>query len=293
MASPLKSLLSDSCRYLKSFQMYLERCNEHRLMQDFINNQLPNILSRTVRGKSHLNVIGVGSGSGEIDLKMLSALHLKNPHITVDNEVVELNPQQLSDFRDLVSLTPGLDYIRFHWYEMTAEEFEEQWKEKKMTKKVDLIHMFQMLYYVRDAGATISFFQSLLNRNGKLLFTLLSENSGWAKLWQTHSYQVCNKEINQVSTNDIKGLLDSKGLSYQGFALPCQIDITECFTEGDENGELLLDFLTHVLHFSKSAPPELKTEVMELLRHPDCSMESDGKIMLKHDCELVVIDQHS
>lgn len=32
----------------------------------------------------------------------------------------------------------------------------------------------QMLYYVKDPGATISFFQSLLDKNGKLLIILVS-----------------------------------------------------------------------------------------------------------------------
>lgn len=31
-----------------------------------------------------------------------------------------------------------------------------------------------MLYYVKDPGATISFFQSLLDKNGKLLIILVS-----------------------------------------------------------------------------------------------------------------------
>lgn len=31
-----------------------------------------------------------------------------------------------------------------------------------------------MLYYVKDPGATVSFFQSLLNKNGKLLIILVS-----------------------------------------------------------------------------------------------------------------------
>lgn len=32
----------------------------------------------------------------------------------------------------------------------------------------------QMLYYVKDPGATINFFQSLLDKNGKLLIILVS-----------------------------------------------------------------------------------------------------------------------
>lgn len=36
---------------------------------------------------------------GELDLEMLSVLHTKHPGVTVDNEVVEPNSQQLLNYR--------------------------------------------------------------------------------------------------------------------------------------------------------------------------------------------------
>lgn len=45
----------------------------------------------------------------------------------------------------LVSQKPGLDYINFSWNKMTAAEFECQWKEKKMNKKADFIHLIQVV----------------------------------------------------------------------------------------------------------------------------------------------------
>ncbi|XP_075965504.1 histamine N-methyltransferase isoform X1 [Anarhichas minor] len=292
MASSLMSLVNDDSRYQKCFQLFLERSSEHQCMRDFIHNMLPDILASIGNGKSHLNVIGVGSGAGEIDLEMLSELRLKHPGVTVDNEVVEPSSTQLNNYRVLVSQNPGLDYIKFTWNQMTAIEFEEHWKVKKMTKKADFIHMIQMLYYVKDPGATMSFFRSLLDKNGKLLLMLVSGESGWEKLWRTYRNQLCNTEISQcVTTGDIKSLLDSKGVSYQSYELPSQMDITECFTEGDEKGELLLDFLTEVLDFSKTASSELKAGVLELLRHPDCSVESNGKVIFNNNLGVIVIDQ--
>nr|XP_046260170.1 histamine N-methyltransferase [Scatophagus argus] len=294
MASTLKSLANDDNRYQKSFKLFLERSSEHQCMQDFIHSQLPDILASIGKGKSHLNVIGVGSGAGEIDLEMLSELRLKHPGVTVDNEVVEPSAQQLHNYKVLVSQKPGLDYVKFSWNKMTASEFEEHWKAKKMTKKADFIHLIQMLYYVKNPGATVSFFQSLLDKDGKLLIILVSGESGWGKLWQIFRNQLSNTEMSQcVTTADIKSYLDSKGVSYQSYDLPSQMDITECFTEGDEKGELLLDFLTEVLDFSKTASPELKAGVLELLRHPDCSVESNGKVIFNNNLGVIVIDQHT
>lgn len=68
------------------------------------------------------------------------------------------------------------------------------------------------------------------------------------------------------------------------------MDITECFTPGDEKGELLLDFLTEVLEFGKTAPPELRAGVNDLLRHPDCSVESNGRVMFNNNLGAIVLN---
>lgn len=129
---------------------------------------------------------------------------------------------------------------------------------------------------------------------GHVFMSSFQGESGWGKLWRSYREQLCNTEISQcVTTGDIKSFLDSKGVSYQSYELPSQMDITECFTEGDEKGELLLDFLTEVLDFCKTAPPELKAGVMQLLRHPDCSVETNGKIIFNNNLEVIVMDQLS
>ena len=85
-------------------------------------------------------------------------------------------------------------------------------------------------------------------------------------------------------------MLDSKGIGYRSYQVPAFLDISECFVEGNANGELLVDFLLQVEDFSRMAPAELKAEVMELLRHPDCSVETDGKILFNNSIEALVLD---
>ncbi|KAK3517092.1 hypothetical protein QTP86_019362, partial [Hemibagrus guttatus] len=131
---------------------------------------------------------------------------------------------------------------------MMASEFESDWKQRNTDQKLDFIHTIQMLYYVTDPETMVSFFRSLLNKDGKLLIILVSSH-----------------------------------------ILPSKMDITECFTAGDEKGELLLDFLTEVLEFSKNASPELKAGVLELLKHPECSREVDGRIIFNNNLEALVL----
>lgn len=125
-------------------------------------------------------------------------------------------------------------------------------------------------------------------------FSSVPGKSGWGKLWRTYRAQLCQPDISHcVTTGDIKSFLDSKGVRYQSYELPSQMEITECFTEGDEKGELLLDFLTEVLDFSNTASPELRAGVLEMLRHPDCSVESNGKVIFNNNLEAIVLDQLS
>ncbi|XP_055006041.1 histamine N-methyltransferase-like isoform X1 [Boleophthalmus pectinirostris] len=291
MASPLQCLVHDDGRYQKSFELFLERSSEHQAMRDFILNTLPDIVASVGNGKSQLNVIGVGSGAGKIDLEMISQLRLKHPGVLVDNEVVEPSSQQLHNYKVMVNQKPDLDYIKFTWNKMTASEFEEQWRQNNITKKADFIHMVQVLYYVKDPGATINFFQSLLDKNGKLLILLVSGDSGWGKLWETFRSQLCNTEISQcVTTADIKSLLDARRVPYKSYELQSHMDITECFTDGDETGELMLDFLTEVLHFSKTASPELRQGVLRLLRDPQCSLEKEGRVLFNNNLGVIVVD---
>ena len=93
-----------------------------------------------------------------------------------------------------------------------------------------------------------------------------------------------------MTTSDIKSGLESKGVGYRSYLLPSQLDISECFVEGSEKGELLLDFLTEVLDFSGTAPAELKAGVLEMLLHPDCSVETDGKVLFNNSLEALVLE---
>ncbi|XP_066542895.1 histamine N-methyltransferase-like [Hoplias malabaricus] len=291
MAAPLRCLVEDYPRYLQAFQLFLECSSEHQCMREFIQKTLPEILSSIGAEKDTLNVMGVGSGAGEMDLEMLGQLHLLYPGAKVDNEVVEPSGDMVYRYKDLVSKTPDLDHIALRCNKMTASEFEENWKQRNTNKKMDFIHLIQMLYFVNDPEATVTFFRSLLNKDGKMLIVLVSGDSGWSRLWRTYKQELCNTDISQcVTTGDIRKFLDARGIPYTKYTFPSQMDISECFSPGDERGELLLDFLTLIRDFSKNASPELKAGVLQLLKHPECSREEDGRVMFNNNLEALVLD---
>ncbi|XP_069081180.1 histamine N-methyltransferase [Pleurodeles waltl] len=291
MASSMKSLSSDKSRYIQAFQVFLERSTEHQCMQEFIGKKFPNIVSGVGHGKSSINVLGIGSGAGEIDLQLLSHIQAMYPGVTISNDVVEPSSEQILKYKELVAKTSNLENVNFTWHNKTSAEFESEMKGKHQQKKYDFIHMIQMLYYVKDATKTLEFFSSCLAPNGKLLVIIVSGSSGWDTLWKKHSQHLAVGDMSLLITSwDIKKLLDAQGVKYEHYDLPSDMDISECFIQGNRNGELLMDFLTETDQFCKTAPPELVAQILNDLKLPGCSHKKDGKVLFNNNLAAIVIE---
>ncbi|XP_074885036.1 histamine N-methyltransferase isoform X1 [Buteo buteo] len=291
MASPMRSLLTDPARYLQAFRLFLTNSTEHQCMREFVERQLPAVIASIGNGKSTINILSVGGGAGEIDLLILSKLQARYPGVTINNEVIEPSADQIFKYKERVAETSNLENVKFTWHEETAYEYESRMNAEKKAKKWDFIHMIQMLYYEKDIPATIRYFHSLLEAQAKLLIILVSETSGWDTLWKKYGSSFPLDDLcSYVSSADLKRILDSAGLKYQLYELPSHMDITSCFIEGNKDGELLLDFLTETCEFSKNAPPELKHQVMEDLRKPECSEKRDGKVLFNNNLSVIVIE---
>ncbi|NXS60738.1 HNMT methyltransferase, partial [Brachypteracias leptosomus] len=291
MASPMKCLASDRARYVQSFCAFLANSTEHQSMREFMERQLPGVIESIGNRKSTINILSVGGGAGEIDLLILSKVRARYPGVTINNDVIEPSADQVLKYKERVAETSNLENIKFTWHEETADDYESRMNAEKKPKKWDFIHMIQMLYYVKDIPATIQYFHSLLETQGKLLIIVLSENSGWETLWRKYSSSFPLGDLcSYISSADMKRILDSAGLKYQAHELPSYLDITSCFVEGNKDGELLLDFLTEICDFSKTAPPELKHQIMEELRKPECSEKRDGKVLFNNNLSVVVIE---
>ncbi|XP_009810548.2 histamine N-methyltransferase [Gavia stellata] len=291
MASPMRSLFTDPDRYLQSFRLFLTNSTEHQCMREFMERQLPSVIASIGNGKSTINILSVGGGAGEIDLLILSKVQARYPGITINNDVIEPSADQISKYKERVAETSNLENVKFTWHEETAYEYESRMNAEKKSKKWDFIHMIQMLYYVKDVPATIRYFHSLLEAQAKLFIILVSGTSGWETLWKKYGSSFPLDDLcSYVSSADIKRILDSAGLKYQLHELPSHMDITSCFIEGNKDGELLLDFLTETCEFSKTAPPELKRQVMEELRKPGCSEKREGKVLFNNNLSVIVIE---
>ncbi|KAI4875461.1 hypothetical protein NFI96_011984 [Prochilodus magdalenae] len=303
--------------YLQRFQNYLERSGEHKVIQKLIDTVLRPDTTKIADGKTGFKVLGVGSGGGEMDVYLISNLQAALPSIPISVDVVEpstdltqsfkvpysfsvntdlyvrhsiTNPRLWSMPVALVARTSSLQGVPFSWNIVTCAEYEQQVKTKEDTK-FDLIHMIQMLYYVDDPAATLKFFHSILKDNGKLLIIHEAANSGFEVLWKTFKKELCTNTLSDyMSAGDIKVHLDALGLRYEELVASNTLDITECFTEGSRDGEMLLDFMTDRENFRTSFSDEVRSGMLELLRN-ECSTTIDGRVLF--NCSLSALLVHA
>ncbi|XP_077947349.1 histamine N-methyltransferase isoform X1 [Gasterosteus aculeatus] len=176
MAADAKSTCYDgSCS--QSFQFYLRHSGEHEAIFQCLHKILPGEFKRIGLDKSSLDVLGVGSGGGEVDAHILTLLQSTCPSVPITADIVEGSADLTDSFKALVAKTPNLQKIPFAWHLMTSENYEKQVKAKGDIKKFDFIQMVQMIYYVDNLAGTIAFHRSLLKSNGRLM--IIVEAVGW------------------------------------------------------------------------------------------------------------------
>ncbi|XP_075465592.1 histamine N-methyltransferase A-like [Ascaphus truei] len=291
MESTMRSLISDQNKYKESFLMYIDRSTEHQCMQHFIDTKLPDIISSIRNGKTTIDVLSLGSGTGEMDLHILSKLQDTFPGHPINNYVVEPSQEHILMYKENASKALNIDNVTFTWHQKTTREIEQEIKEKNKFKKYDFIHMIQMLYYVKDVPATIEFFHRCLAPDGKLLIIVLSRNSGWINAYDKYGSQLPRNDLPiNICSGEITDVLDSLQVKYENWDIESKLDITECFIEGNRNGQLLLDMLTETCDFNNTASTDLKALVLKHLETTEYSVKIEGKILLNTNLSVIVVD---
>ncbi|KAG8000764.1 Carnosine N-methyltransferase 2 [Nibea albiflora] len=225
---------------VESFQFYLEHSGEHKAILQHIQDILPGEFKRIAAGKSGLDVIGVGSGGGEVDVQMLTMLQSAVPAVPITADIVEGSSELTDNFRALVAKTSNLQKIPFVWHIMNSEDYERQVKAKGDMKRFDFIHMIQMIYYVDSLADTIKFYHSLLKSNWQVYD---HPDGGWDTLWKTYKKDLCVHPITEYrSSSEVIACVKSQGLKYEEHIIPNSFDITECFNPDSPIGRAFAEF---------------------------------------------------
>ncbi|KAK9537405.1 hypothetical protein VZT92_005027 [Zoarces viviparus] len=284
---PKTTCYDDTCA--ESFQFYLQHSGEHAAILQSLHKILPGEFERIGVDQSRLDVLGVGSGGGEVDVQILTLLQSTFPAVPITTDIVEGSTQLTDNFKALVAKTPNLQKIPFAWHLMNSENYETQVKAKGDMKKFDFIQMIQMIYYVDNLADTITFYQSLLKNNGRLMIIVEAANSGWDILWKTYKKELAVDTITDYrSSAEVIACLKSLGLKYEEHATPNTFDITECFNPSSQTGKSLLNFMTAKNNFYESFTPEIRAGILDLLRNK-CSTEKDGRVIFNSNLSCILV----
>ncbi|XP_077584459.1 histamine N-methyltransferase-like [Stigmatopora nigra] len=285
MATQIKQSMYEGSE-VQDFQFFLQHSNEHEGILQILLEYLPEQFKRISADKSSLGVLGVGSGGGELDVQMLSLLQSTCPSLPITADIVEGSTELLANFKALVAMTQNLQKIPFTWHVMLSEDYRKQVKD---LKKYDFIHMIQMMYYVDNVTETIKFYHNILKKNGRLMIIIEKASAAGDILWRTFSKELCNETIPvYYSSQDVIASLNTLGLKYEEHFIPNPYDITECFDHNSENGQRLLAFMTSTNDFSQSFTPQIRADILNLLRNK-CSTEIDGRVYYNSGLSVIFV----
>lgn len=274
---------------VENFQFYLQHSGEHQAVIDSLQNFLPQEFQRIAKEKEKLDILGVGSGGGQLDVHMLTLLQAAAPATPLAVDIVDGSSELTDNFKDLVAKSPHLKDIPFAWHITPSEEYMKQETPKTGRKKFDFIHMIQMIYYVDNLDETIKFYHSLLKDNGMLMIIVDMDNGGWDILWKTHSEELCDDLIKEArSSGKVMASLEGLGLKYEEHLIPNRFDITPCFDPTNVNGQDLLNCLTEKDDFNQSFSPEIRAGILDVLRNKSSTVE-DGKVTFNSNLSCIVV----
>ncbi|XP_038077605.1 histamine N-methyltransferase-like [Patiria miniata] len=287
MASKMRSLFHDPDYYVKTFHSYYadiyNKFDVHASWADRVFGEkiVPQIRV-TLGEKEEFRVLGIGSGSGETDVIMLTKLLQRFP--LINNRVVEPAEGHIAMYKALVqSKAHELHGVNCDWRQQTIDQYE---KAGDLTK-FHFVHAVQSLYYVEDPDRSLMYLYNLVEPGGVLLVTLSSSEKS-----QTHRFRVGLPSLQDdlfkhIATANIRDSLDRRGIPYAEYAQPSRIDVTKCFDPSSEEGAQALDVLTHIIKFKETASAELQAEVMQRLA--EFSDKRGNKVVMINDWDAVVV----
>ncbi|XP_022095823.1 histamine N-methyltransferase-like isoform X2 [Acanthaster planci] len=229
-------------------------------------------------------MLGVGSGSGEVDLAILRAL--LPHHLRVSTTVIEPDPSQIGLYRELMA-DSELSGATFEFHQQTSSEF--MMENSGNNKTFDLIHMVHVLYHIekRDLEETLSHYYKSLSPGGMMIIAYESDKSSLARIRKV--LQPFKRGTPPyMSIGDIEKALLKVTPTFQRTNIPGTLEVTACLTgDSSASGERLWDFITRVVNFRANAPKESVRRAAEMLR--EFSWQLDGSDRFLTNCDTAVL----
>ncbi|NJN67558.1 MAG: class I SAM-dependent methyltransferase [Chloroflexaceae bacterium] len=237
----------------------------------FLEERLPAVLA----GKTDLALLSVGAGTGLFDEQAIYLVQRITGQSALDYVVVEPNAAQNQEFAAMTR-KEALKDVRFKMMPLRAEDF-------RPDRAFDLIFYIHSIYHMPGSQeALIRDSVAMLKPHGLLILAVASEECTMAKLMQQFfgiiDYQAVGDTI--FGVNQLKQVLERNHLSYTYHPLPQSgVDVTECFRDGSEAGQDLLNFLLQV--DTQRLPQEIRQQALAYLKE-NAAAQPGGRFVVPH-----------
>jgi anti-anti-sigma factor len=220
-ASPLSNR-----EYADCFNVYKQISTEWTAIREWVNETFIPFLG----DRQSLDILSVGSGTGDFDLTLMTLLSPTVPVISY----VALDPNQEHNrlFQERFEKDqPGKVSLRI---------IPSVFREDVVAGTYDLIQMTHCLYYVEDRKKAIQLALSRLNPGGSLLI-FHQTPMGVNEIQRTFMRQVKGDDEEELSSQDIVSILHELGIVFSFDMIISDLDVTDCIV-GNHRGRLLLNF---------------------------------------------------
>lgn len=285
--------------YLTTWNVYLKNSTYTKTMTDFVEEVASHVTTKIMkdglRSSPVFRVLGVGSGKGKTDLRILAGIAkafgaTQTKKAAIHSVVVEPSAEMIEEFKTSVSPLPqsleGVADVSFEWHEMTFQKFSECFPQKE---GFDMIHFVASLFYL-DAESALSCCHQKLASGGAMFCTVTPEESFFPKISRKLHTKVDLGSAQKIYTEvDIVNIARKINWNYEELWKANYLcDITCCFDESSQEGSILLDFLTHQRDFRTRADKVFYNEVMDFLDEESITDEI-GRKLIEPEITAIVI----
>ena len=220
-APPLSDL-----QYAECFNAFKQISNEWTAIEEWMNEKFIPALG----DRSSLDILSVGSGTGDFDVALMRLLCAKVPAISY----VALDPNREHNrrFQERFEKS-GLDTV-------SLEILPSVFRDDCVAGTFDVILMSHCLYYVEERKQAIRIALSQLNPGGSLLI-FHQTPMGINEIQRTFMGQVKGDLKEHFSSRDIMEMFNELGVGFSFDVIISDLDVTDCIT-GNQQGCLLLNF---------------------------------------------------
>ena len=278
----MTTFFSSRAHYNNSFNSFIAKTGERRKNFEILRDHLPPLIQKmSLQQRSHFNILGVGSGTGEMDIEILKIVKQElqksetTSHMKMFNRAIEPNEYSCGLYKAAIENLPST-VAEFEILQQTFEGYKESQHGQARSEKFDMVHFIHSFDHVDMELTLIHCFDNELSEQGAFACIVTEKDLLYRVRKQSEKWHGTDTDSESDKTAEtIIKIANDNGWKHEIYTLEYSIDVTEVFDEKSTEGNLLLDFLTHTVNFRETADKQLVEETLALIA--DLTTVKDGK----------------